>query len=178
MPNSGISMIQQKIYGQWISRHFYWLQKVRKYWQFRERWCGIRSTKAAYKGTGSWFPLTRVWESSTLWGVGIGANEGYVSVGISADTTQFAVNTIRSWWGEMGREKYPVADRLLITTDGGGSNGSRNQLWKTELQKFADGAWLDIKVCHFPPGTSKWNKIERWLFGQITKNWRGRPLET
>lgn len=124
------------------------------------------------------FPLPELGKAAPYGVYDIGANEGYVSVGISADTAQFAVNTIRSWWSEMGHEKYPIADKLLITADGGGSNGSRNRLWKTELQKFADEARLDITVCHFPPGTSKWNKIEHRLFSQITKNWRGRPLET
>lgn len=124
------------------------------------------------------FPLPELGKAAPYGVYDIGANEGYVSVGISADTAQFAVNTIRAWWSEMGREKYPSADRLLITADGGGSNGSRNRLWKTELQKFADESGLDITVCHFPPGTSKWNKIEHRLFSQITKNWRGRPLET
>ena len=108
----------------------------------------------------------------------IGANEGFVSVGISADTAQFAVNAIRSWWNEMGREKYSSTTKILITADGGGSNGSRNRLWKRELQTFANETNLDISVCHFPPGTSKWNKIEHRLFSQITKNWRGRPLES
>ena len=108
----------------------------------------------------------------------MGSNEGFVSVGISADTAQFAVNSIRNWWAEMGKDRYPNADRLLITADGGGSNGYRVHLWKTELQKLANETNLSISVCHFPPGTSKWNKIEHRLFSQITKNWRGRPLET
>lgn len=124
------------------------------------------------------FPLPELGKAAPYGVYDIGANEGYVNVGISADTAQFAVNTIRSWWNEMGHEKYPASDRLLITADGGGSNGSRNRLWKTELQKFADEAQLNISVCHFPPGTSKWNKIEHRLFSQITKNWRGRPLES
>lgn len=124
------------------------------------------------------FPLPELGKAAPYGVYDIGANEGYVNVGISADTAQFAVNTIRSWWNEMGHKRYPETDKLLITADGGGSNGSRNRLWKTELQKFADEAQLDITVCHFPPGTSKWNKIEHRLFSQITKNWRGRPLET
>lgn len=124
------------------------------------------------------FPLPELGKAAPYGVYDVGANEGYVRVGISADTAQFAVNTVRSWWNEMGCEKYPTTDRLLITADGGGSNGSRCRLWKTELQKFADEAQLDITVCHFPPGTSKWNKIEHRLFSQITKNWRGRPLET
>ena len=91
---------------------------------------------------------------------------------------QPSLNSIRSWWNEMGKERYPEAHNILITADGGGSNGSRNRLWKYELQKFATDANVSVSVCHFPPGTSKWNKIEHRLFSQITKNWRGRPLET
>jgi hypothetical protein len=106
----------------------------------------------------------------------IGANEGFVNVGISHDTAEFAVDSIRRWWGEMGQPRYPHAHSLLITADGGGSNGSRNRLWKTALQKFADEAELNICVCHFPPGTSKWNKIEHRMFSVISMNWRGRPL--
>ena len=108
----------------------------------------------------------------------IGANEGFVSVGLSADTGALAVNSIRSWWETMGKERYPNASSLMITADGGGSNGRRNKLWKTSLQKFSDETGLRIYVSHFPPGTSKWNKIEHRLFSYISKNWRGRPLET
>jgi hypothetical protein len=103
-------------------------------------------------------------------------NEGFVNVGISADTSAFAVESIRRWWLSMGKESYPDANRLLITADGGGSNGSRVRLWKTELQRFADETGLTISVCHFPPGTSKWNKIEHRMFSHISQNWRGRPL--
>jgi hypothetical protein len=106
----------------------------------------------------------------------IGQNAGCVSVGIDHDTAQFAVNAIRRWRDSMGAERYPNADRLMITADGGGSNGSRVRLWKVELQKFADETGLTIGVCHYPPGTSKWNKIEHRLFCHITQNWRGRPL--
>ena len=106
----------------------------------------------------------------------IGANAGCVSVGIDHDTAEFAVNAIRRWLAAMGREKYPTCDRLMITADGGGSNGSRVRLWKLELQKLADETGLTIAVCHYPPGTSKWNKIEHRLFCHITQNWRGRPL--
>jgi hypothetical protein len=124
----------------------------------------------------------------------IGANAGCVSVGIDHDTAEFAVNTIRRWHETMGgagqrfrraklggmaragRERYPTANRLMITADGGGSNGSRVRLWKIELQKLADETGLTISVCHYPPGTSKWNKIEHRLFCHITQNWRGRPL--
>src|SRR5271168_3876476 len=106
----------------------------------------------------------------------IGANVGCVSVGINHDTAQFAVNAIRRWRDTMGRERYPKSDRLMITANGGGSNGSRVRLWKVELQKFADQTGLTIVVRHYPPGTSKWNKIEHRLFSHITQNWRGRPF--
>jgi len=108
----------------------------------------------------------------------ISNNQAWVSVGISKDTAQFAVSTLGQWWEQMGKDSYPNATKLLIHADGGGSNGSRNRLWKKELQKFSNQNELEITVCHFPPGTSKWNKIEHRLFSQITKNWRGRPLET
>jgi predicted DNA-binding transcriptional regulator AlpA len=103
-------------------------------------------------------------------------NEGFVSVGISHDTAQFAVETIEKWWLSMGREKYEDAHSLFITADGGGSNGSRNRLWKKQLQNFADKYGLNIYVSHFPPGTSKWNKIEHRMFSAISMNWRGKPL--
>jgi len=105
-------------------------------------------------------------------------NQGWVSVGISKDTAEFAVNTIRTWWQQMGKEQYGLTNKLLITADGGGSNSSRSRLWKKELQLFASETGLEIKVCHFPPGTSKWNKIEHRLFSFISKNWRGKPLES
>lgn len=105
-------------------------------------------------------------------------NEGWVSVGIDHDTAEFAVSSIRQWWRRMGRAKYPAATRLYVTADGGGSNGSRNRLWKRELQCLADDTGLEIEVSHLPPGTSKWNKIEHRLFSQITLNWRGKPLTT
>jgi hypothetical protein len=103
-------------------------------------------------------------------------NRGWVSVGIDHDTAQFAVESIRRWWRHMGQECYPHARALLITADGGGSNASRNRLWKVELQKLADETSVAIYVRHFPPGTSKWNKIEHRMFSHITENWRGRPL--
>ena len=108
----------------------------------------------------------------------IGANKGFVNVGISSDTGAFAVNSIRSWWESMGKSMYPEANKIMVTADGGGSNGSRNHQWKKCLQDFSDESGLEIHVSHFPPGTSKWNKIEHRLFSQISKNWRGRPLET
>ena len=103
-------------------------------------------------------------------------NTGWVSVGVDHDTAEFAVETVRRWWRHMGSQVYPKAKRILITADGGGSNGSRCRLWKVELQRFADESGLAISVCHFPPGTSKWNKIEHRMFCHITENWRGRPL--
>jgi Rhodopirellula transposase DDE domain len=103
-------------------------------------------------------------------------NQGWVSVGIDHDTAQFAVNSIRTWWKKMGRRRFPRAGQLLITADGGGSNSHRSRLWKVSLQKLADELGLKLVVCHFPPGTSKWNKIEHRLFSFITQNWRGRPL--
>jgi hypothetical protein len=106
----------------------------------------------------------------------IAENAGWVSLGVDNDTASFAVNTIRRWWNIMGRQRYPEAKTLLITADGGGSNGSRVRLWKRELQTLADELGIEITVCHLPPGTSKWNKIEHRMFSFITQNWRGRPL--
>jgi transposase len=103
-------------------------------------------------------------------------NTGWVTVGVDHDTATFAVESIRRWWHAMGRPTYPQAKRLLITADSGGSNGSRVRLWKLELQKLANETQLRIAVCHFPPGTSKWNKIEHRLFSFISQNWRGKPL--
>jgi Rhodopirellula transposase DDE domain len=108
----------------------------------------------------------------------IAKNEGWVSVGISKDTAEFAVNSIRNWWQQMGKEQYHVANKLLVTADGGSSNSSRSRLWKKELQTLATETGLEIHVCHFPPGTSKWNKIEHRMFSYITKNWRAKPLES
>jgi len=104
------------------------------------------------------------------------ANAGCVSVGIDNDTAQFSVNSIRRWLDVMGRERYPNANRLMITADGGGSNGSRVRLFKVELQKLADETGMTLEVCHFPPGTSKWNKVEHRLFCHISQTWRGKPL--
>lgn len=113
----------------------------------------------------------------TPWGVyDLTYNEGWVSVGIDHNTARFATETLRRWWCEMGAPLYPNADRLLVTADSGGSNGYRSRLWKVALQELADTLGLRIGVCHFPPGTSKWNKIEHRMFCHITKNWRGKPL--
>jgi hypothetical protein len=103
-------------------------------------------------------------------------NEGWVSVGIDHETAQFAVESISRWWWQMGQWRYPQARQILIMADGGGSNSVRGRLWKKSLQDWADRTGLSVTVCHFPPGTSKWNKIEHRMFSQITKNWRGKPL--
>jgi hypothetical protein len=106
----------------------------------------------------------------------IGKNDGWVNVGIDRDTAEFAVESIRRWWNDTGKSSYPGAGQLVITADGGGSNGSRVRLWKTQLQRFCNEIGIPIVVSHFPPGTSKWNKIEHRLFSFISMNWRGRPL--
>ncbi len=106
----------------------------------------------------------------------LAANQGWVSVGVDHDTAEFAVESIRRWWRWMGRLRYPRAKRMLITADGGGSNGSRVRLWKVALQRLVNEIGIPVSVCHFPPGTSKWNKIEHRMFCHISQNWRGRPL--
>ena len=103
-------------------------------------------------------------------------NEGMVNVGTDKDTAEFAVESIRRWWNQMGKQRYPGANKLMITCDGGGSNSSRSRLWKYELQRFAREENIEVCVSHYPPGTSKWNKIEHSMFSYISKNWRGRPL--
>ena len=103
-------------------------------------------------------------------------DEAWVSVGVDHDTAEFAVATLERWWREMGKKAYPDATELLVTADGGGSNAPRSRLWRVQLQRFVDATGLDVSVCHFPPGTSKWNKIEHRLFAFITQNWRGKPL--
>jgi transposase len=108
----------------------------------------------------------------------IGSNTGWVNIGVTADTAEFAVNSIKYWWEKFGKKKYPRSNTLLICADAGGSNGYRSRLWKKELQKFSDCEKIKVSVCHFPPGTSKWNKIEHRLFSFISINWRGKPLLT
>src|ERR1017187_1076386 len=123
--------------------------------------------------------IRRCWPEHWLGRYGvydIAQNTGWVNVGIDADTAQFAVESIRQWWKRMGRTRYPRAQALLICADSGGSNSYRSQLWKRELQKLCNQQAFAITVCHFPPGTSKWNKVEHRLFSFITMNWRGRPL--
>jgi hypothetical protein len=108
----------------------------------------------------------------------LAADEGWVSVGITSDTAQFAVNTIIAWWEHLGKTRYPTAKTLTITADSGGSNNPRTRLWRHELQRLADETGLQVRVCHFPPGTSKWNKIEHRMFSFVSLNWRGKPLES
>jgi hypothetical protein len=122
------------------------------------------------------FPIKELGKVSPYGVFDLAANVGHVSVGIDHDTAAFAVHSIQTWWEQMGRAMYPTATDLLITADGGGSNGNRVKLWKTELQRFADASGLTLHICHFPPGTSKWNQIEHRMFCHITQNWRGRPL--
>lgn len=124
------------------------------------------------------FPLPGLGKAAPYGIYDIANNEGFVNVGISSDTAQFAVNSMRMWWMQMGKDRYPNATALYITADGGGSNGSRCKLFKVELQKLANEINIPIEISHFPPGTSKWNKVEHRLFSQISKNWRGKPLET
>lgn len=126
----------------------------------RRKWAGFQAQRLGHGGKTLVHPATAL---------------DYKTI-ISSDTAEFAVNSIRSWWTEIGQETYQNATRLYINADGGGSNGSRNRLWKKELQQFANETNLEIHVSHFPPGTSKWNKIEHRLFSFISANWRGKPL--
>jgi Rhodopirellula transposase DDE domain len=122
------------------------------------------------------FPDNRLGKAIPYGVYDLGANTGWVSVGSDHDTASFAVASLRRWWETMGKALYPAASRLLVTADAGGSNGYRVRLWKTELARFAAQTGLAVTVCHFPPGTSKWNKVEHRLFSAISVNWRGRPL--
>jgi transposase len=122
------------------------------------------------------FPIKGLGRATPYGVYDLGQNTGWVNVGMDHDTAAFAVESIRRWWSEVGQAQYPQAKRLLISADGGGSNGSRVRLWKWELQQLADETGLLITVCHLPPGTSKWNKIEHHLFAWISQNWRGKPL--
>ena len=135
-----------------------------------------RASKAPLRVQGHDFPGPDVPRAFPYGIYDIGRNAGFVNVGTDHDTGAFAVASIRGWWRAEGRRLYPDAKKILITADGGGSNGWRLRLWKLELQKFADQADLAVAVCHFPPGTSKWNKIEHRLFSFISSNWRGEPL--
>ncbi len=135
-----------------------------------------RPTKQALRVQGHDFPSPEVPRAYPYGIYDVGRNEGFVNVGTDHDTGAFAVASIRGWWRAEGRHLYPKAHTLLITADAGGSNGSRLRLWKWELQQFADETRRSLSVCHFPPGTSKWNKVEHRLFSFISSNWRGEPL--
>lgn len=135
-----------------------------------------RPTKRPRKVLGHDFPSPNVPRAYPYGIYDIGRNTGFVNIGTDHDTGAFAVASIRGWWRHEGRRLYPRGKTLLITADGGGSNGWRLRLWKVELQRFADESGLTLSVCHFPPGTSKWNKIEHRLFSFISSNWRGEPL--
>jgi len=135
-----------------------------------------RRKDTAERVSGHDFPTPSVPRAYPYGIYDLGQNSGFVNVGTDHDTATFAVASIRGWWRQEGRQMYPAAGRLLITADGGGSNGYRLRLWKLELQRLADQTGLAIAVCHFPPGTSKWNKVEHRLFSFISSNWRGEPL--
>jgi hypothetical protein len=135
-----------------------------------------RRKHTAERVSGHDFPTPSVPRAYPYGIYDLGQNSGFVNVGTDHDTATFAVASIRGWWRQEGRQMYPAANRLLITADGGGSNGYRLRLWKLELQRLADQTGLAIAVCHFPPGTSKWNKVEHRLFSFISSNWRGEPL--
>jgi hypothetical protein len=135
-----------------------------------------RKSRTAQKVNGHDFPAPDVPRAYPYGIYDLGRNRGFVNLGTDHDTSAFAVASIRGWWRAEGRRLYPGAQRLLITADGGGSNGYRLRLWKWELQRLADQTGLTLRVCHFPPGTSKWNKVEHRLFSFISSNWRGEPL--
>ena len=122
------------------------------------------------------FPDPKVGKAIPYGVYDLGRNAGWVGVGVDHDTAAFAVQTLRRWWEQVGRAAYPRAERLLVTADAGGSNGYRVRAWKTELARLAAETGLQVTVCHLPPGTSKWNRIEHRLFSAISMNWRGRPL--
>ncbi len=174
--------------GQLLRERGYSLQATRKTREGRQhadrdaQFEQIKTTAAQFQARGQ--PVTHDFPDRDLgkaipYGVyDLAANAGWVSVGIDHDTAAFAVASIQQWWEQMGAARYPQASELLITADGGGSNGYRLWGWKVGLQRLAEATGLTITVCHFPPGTSKWNKIEHRMFSAITKNWRGRPLES
>lgn len=145
-------------------------------WNFENKGRQWRRQKSAEHVNGHDFPDPSVPRAFPYGIYDLGRNTGFVNVGTDHDTAAFAVASIRGWWHHEGRRMYPEARELLITADGGGSNGYRLRLWKLELQRLADHTALLIRVCHFPPGTSKWNKVEHRLFSFITSNWRGEPL--
>src|SRR5208282_3070885 len=144
--------------------------------RFPQQWPRVSAARVSGRGRVHDFLIKELGRAVPYGVYDLAANAGWVSVGVEHDTAAFAVNSIRQWWLNLGRARYPNATRLLITADGGGSNGSRVRLWKRELQKLANELGLDIVVSHLPPGTSKWNKIEHRLFSFISQNWRAQPL--
>ena len=176
-PSSGTSTVTPALTSRPVSRWCRWTRRRKK------------SSGTSSNGGREWqptetpvrvdvhdFPDPEIGKAIPYGVFDIAANEGFVAVGDDADTAEFAVTTIGRWWDEVGSVAYPDATRLLITADAGGSNGYRNRLWKLRLGELAARTGLEITVCHFPPGTSKWNKIEHRLFSAISMNWRGRPL--
>ena len=146
--------------------------------EFKNGGRGYRPTGTPERVNVHDFPGKELGKAIPYGSYDVSANTGWVSVGTDHDTSAFAVATLRSWWDTIGKARYPHAGRLLVCADGGGSNGSRVRAWKIELAAFAAETGLHVTVCHLPPGTSKWNRIEHRLFSQITMNWRGRPLKT
>ncbi len=144
--------------------------------QFKNNGKELRPKKSPEKVNVHDFPDKKLGKVAPYGIYDLTQNNGYVNVGTDADTSSFAVESIARWWNTMGKQYYPIAKKLLITADSGGSNGYRRKLWKAELQSFSNESGLSIAVCHFPPGTSKWNKIEHRLFSHISQNWRGKPL--
>src|SRR4051812_13060881 len=179
MPSSVTSTSRSWLTRPTASRWSAWTRRRRSNWGSYPRRAGSGDRKGdpvtvedhSFFTTGPDVPL------AVPYGIyDIAADTGWVNVGVDHDTSAFAVASIRRWWHQAGSHEYPSADRLLITADAGGSNSYRYRLWKAELAAFAAAAGLQVTVCHFPPGTSKWNKIEHRLFSAITLNWRGRPL--
>jgi hypothetical protein len=144
--------------------------------QFKNNGKELRPKKSPEKVNVHDFPDKELGKVAPYGVYDLTQNNGYVNVGTDADTSSFAVESIARWWNTMGKNSYPVAKKLLITADSGGSNGYRRKLWKAELQSFSNESGLSISISHFPPGTSKWNKIEHRLFSHISQNWRGKPL--
>ena len=150
----------------------------RKCLETRQMWGGSIVPKVIRLKSAHDFPDTALGKAVPCGVYDIAENEAMVSIGVSSDTAEFAVEAIRRWWQELGQERYGLPSRLLITADSGGSNAHRSRLWKLELQQLANETGMKIVVCHYPPGTSKWNTIEHRLFCHITRDWRGVPLET
>ena len=179
MPSLSISPSESRLDNDVVNLHCPLTQRRRKCWEISR----IPAKRTAENGDPVKvnvhdFPDPELGKAIPYGVYDLNHNEAGVSVGITHDTAEFAVEAIRRWWYRLGTNRYRNPRRLLITADSGGSNSSRNRLWKTQLQKLADETGMIIEVCHFPPGTSKWNKIEHRVFCHITRNWQGVPLET